>query len=176
MKVQLNVIFEIPMTNAIKTAVYGDANANAPFINSLVSRFISAYRDEELIWDVQHSNDAINIVNSYLLRRFAKYAQYSSYLDPQTGTFKLSENGRKIDRSADGTTNGAVENQPINADIEEITSPNGKTKTVATSSESVTENKLSDDIDKIDMMVNSNIWVKMWEELLPMLDYYCKIY
>lgn len=176
MKVQLNVTFEITMTNAIKTAVYGDADADAPFINSLVSRFISAYRGEELIWNFEHSNDATNTINSYLLRRFAKYAQYSSYLDPETGTFKLSENGRKIDRSADGTTNGAVENQPINADIEEITSPNGKTKTVATSSESVTENKLSDDIDKIDMMVNSNIWVRMWQELLPMLDYYCKIY
>ena len=173
---QLNNVTVGVISEAIKIAVFGEIT-EVPFIENLSENFKRAYDDEELIWNLGENDDISTIVSTYISRTFSKYSSYKNYIDKTDGTYDISRNGKIINRSVNSTVNSAVESQPLNSSIDEITSPTAKTRNINNGTDNATENGTEYDIDRLKALHEyGTIYYAMWNDLVKMLDYYCKIY
>lgn len=82
-----------------------------------------------------------------------------------------------IHRSGTSTSNSASEIQPLNASIEELTSPSSKGKAIGSGTEDVTETRISDKIRIYELEVRRDNFLKKLKHFyFSAFEFYTKIY
>lgn len=93
----------------------------------------------------------------------------------ENGLLKLSDS-KVGSRDVDTTIFGANEFQPLNANIDEITSPTAKSKSVRGSGENWSESSPHEARENIKMQMEYTVTQILKNAYMPMFEFYSKIY
>lgn len=154
-------------------SVYGNGIVKDIF-NSIFDEYMF-YEDIELIFpDI---DDLPDLITNWLAKRTAMYKPYIDNFY-RAGNFKSPEHtDRVVNREVNTTGKSASELQPINADINEITSPTSKGKTITNGDETRTEKSPEFYMELLKYQSESEpLYRLVRKAYLPILELYDKIY
>ena len=153
-------------------------SADSP-VRSIVSYLFGMYEYDDTI-ELIFPDDIENLeqfIKDWLSRRTAMYKPYIDKLY-KDGNFKTPDvTDRIVNREVNTTGNSASELQPINADINEITSPTSKGKTITNGDETRTEKSPEFYMELLKYQSESEpLYRLVRKAYLPILELYDKIY
>ena len=165
--------YNAELQTELVTAINNFCLANAPALaqNQLAEEIVSTY-------SIYYGCDVLAITNEQFINRI-KYRLY----DRVEKFKKLNADGvyllskiKSGNREANTTSSGANELQPLNASITEITSPTSKSKGVTNGSETWSEISPYEERENLKLIFKETLSDLLKEVIMPMFDFYSKIY
>lgn len=145
----------------------------------ILSDIFQPYLMDETV-ELIFPNDIENLENAIDRWLDRRTAMYKPYIDNfyKAGNFKSPEHtDRVVNREVNTTGKSASELQPINADINEITSPTSKGKTITNGDETRTEKSPEFYMELLKYQSESEpLYRLVRKAYLPILELYDKIY